>query len=62
MKSQGLQKKKKFSFLKIQFLESIGTRFLFGGLSCMVAATITNPVDVTKIRLQVLEDFSHFFQ
>eukprot|EP00742_Colponemidia_sp_Colp-10_P004259 GILJ01004544.1.p1 GENE.GILJ01004544.1~~GILJ01004544.1.p1 ORF type:complete len:323 (-),score=30.87 GILJ01004544.1:210-1142(-) len=28
-------------------------RFAFGGLSCMAAACVTNPVDVIKIRLQI---------
>ncbi|EGC35979.1 hypothetical protein DICPUDRAFT_32523 [Dictyostelium purpureum] len=33
--------------------ESVGHRFLFGGSSCMVAACVTNPIDVLKTRLQI---------
>ncbi|KAN0014479.1 hypothetical protein ACTFIU_000797 [Dictyostelium citrinum] len=33
--------------------ESIGIKFLFGGLSCMGAAVVSNPVDVLKTRFQI---------
>ncbi|EFA80058.1 mitochondrial substrate carrier family protein [Heterostelium album PN500] len=33
--------------------ESLSQRFLFGGLSCMAAACVTNPIDVIKTRLQL---------
>jgi len=32
---------------------SSAQNFVFGGLSCMTAATFTNPIDVIKIRLQI---------
>ncbi|KYQ89105.1 mitochondrial substrate carrier family protein [Tieghemostelium lacteum] len=33
--------------------EPIYQRFLFGGISCMMAAVVTNPIDVIKTRLQI---------
>ncbi|KAF2074568.1 hypothetical protein CYY_004114 [Polysphondylium violaceum] len=33
-------------------------RFFFGGLSCMAAATVTNPIDVLKTRLQIQGELS----
>eukprot|EP01120_Amphizonella_sp_Union-15-10_P002725 TRINITY_DN13026_c0_g1_i1.p1 TRINITY_DN13026_c0_g1~~TRINITY_DN13026_c0_g1_i1.p1 ORF type:complete len:301 (-),score=50.34 TRINITY_DN13026_c0_g1_i1:69-971(-) len=33
--------------------ESAWKKFLLGGLSCMVASVITNPIDVLKVRLQL---------
>ena len=30
-----------------------GERYVYGGLSCVISAVITNPVDVAKIRMQV---------
>ncbi|KAK9761403.1 hypothetical protein K7432_013726 [Basidiobolus ranarum] len=35
------------------------TRFAFGGLSCMTAAIVTNPVDVMKVRLQLVGERIH---
>jgi len=33
-------------------------RFLFGGFSCMAAASVTNPIDVLKTRLQIQGELS----
>eukprot|EP01121_Diplochlamys_sp_Union-15-3_P013895 TRINITY_DN4379_c0_g1_i1.p1 TRINITY_DN4379_c0_g1~~TRINITY_DN4379_c0_g1_i1.p1 ORF type:complete len:294 (-),score=40.52 TRINITY_DN4379_c0_g1_i1:22-903(-) len=33
-------------------MDTVG-KFIFGGISCMVAATVTNPIDVMKVRLQL---------
>merc|ERR1712137_769625 len=35
-----------------------GLKFLFGGLSCMAAACVTNPIDVIKTRLQIQGELS----
>ncbi|XP_071960467.1 mitochondrial substrate carrier family protein ucpB-like isoform X2 [Antedon mediterranea] len=34
-------------------IDNIGLRYVFAGSSCMTAAFVTNPVDVTKIRMQL---------
>ncbi|KAL4443483.1 hypothetical protein ABPG75_011220 [Micractinium tetrahymenae] len=33
-----------------------GERFFYGGLSCVIAAAITNPMDLAKIRLQIFDE------
>ena len=48
-------------------IETYGThhhvlKFVGGGLSCMAAACVTNPIDVIKTRLQIqVEAFDSFF-
>ncbi|KAK9703483.1 hypothetical protein K7432_010695 [Basidiobolus ranarum] len=35
------------------------SRFVFGGIACMAASLVTNPVDVLKVRLQLVGERTH---
>jgi solute carrier family 25 protein 14/30 len=35
-----------------------GERFAYGGLSCVISAVVTNPVDLVKIRMQVYNELA----
>lgn len=38
--------------------DALGYKFLFGGIACMSAACVTNPIDVIKTRLQLQGELS----